>query len=372
MDPIRGGTGRTAITDVRVFDGWGLTDLTTVVIEDGRIVDHGGDLSGATVVDGAGGTLLPGLIDAHVHVRSPEDLDRSRDAGVTTVLDMASWPTSLIDSLRHRPRRTDVRSAGAPASAPGGPHTTHMGFPPDSALAGPEQAEAFVAARAAEGADYVKLIVEDPSRMGPAALDQPRLDALVAAARARGLRTIAHASSPAATEMAVSAGVDIVTHVPIGRPLDADLVARMVAGGVAAVPTLTMMSAVADVLGRAPGGPPVDYARARASVAELHRQGVPVLAGTDANLDPGAPANVPHGVALHSELELLVDAGLSTIEALRAATVLPAEHFGLTDRGVIAPGRRADLVLLDGDPVADIRATRAIRAVWCAGIQAGI
>ena len=74
-------------------------------------------------------------------------------------------------------------------------------------------------------------------------------------------------------------------------------------------------------------------------------------------------------MSLHDELELLVAAGLSTVEALRAVTVLPAKHFGLTDRGAIRPGLRADLVLLDGDPVADIRATRAICRVWCAGVD---
>lgn len=64
-----------------------------------------------------------------------------------------------------------------------------------------------------------------------------------------------------------------------------------------------------------------------------------------------------------------MDAGLTTTDALRAATTLNAEHFGLSDRGVIEPGKRADLVLIAGDPVADIRATRQIRSVWLAGTE---
>ncbi|MDI5969616.1 amidohydrolase family protein [Streptomyces sp. SL13] len=77
---------------------------------------------------------------------------------------------------------------------------------------------------------------------------------------------------------------------------------------------------------------------------------------------PGASRSAPrHGESLHHELELLVRAGLSTAEALRAAAALPARHFRLPDRGAVAPGPRADLVLVDGDPIADIRATRAIR-----------
>ena len=79
--------------------------------------------------------------------------------------------------------------------------------------------------------------------------------------------------------------------------------------------------------------------------------------------------SVPHGKALHEELGLLIEAGLTPVEALRSATVLPASYFGLTDRGEILPGRRADLVLVEGDPTQDIAATRAIRGVWVAGVQ---
>ncbi len=86
-----------------------------------------------------------------------------------------------------------------------------------------------------------------------------------------------------------------------------------------------------------------------------------ILAGTDSNHTPGIPVNPHFGSSLHHELELLVGAGLSTVEALRSATVLPAQAFRLPDRGVTAPGYRADLVLIDGGPIADIRATRRIQ-----------
>ena len=83
---------------------------------------------------------------------------------------------------------------------------------------------------------------------------------------------------------------------------------------------------------------------------------------------PVVPATIPHGESLHDELRLLVEAGLSTVDALRAATSLSAKHFGLHDRGVVAPGRRADLVLLTADPTEDIQNTRKIKQVWCGGI----
>ena len=186
------------------------------------------------------------------------------------------------------------------------------------------------------------------------------MNALVASAHERGLRVVAHAAAPGAVEMALEAGADLLTHVPLGPPLPPELAERIPV----AVPTLTMMEGIAQATGRAEA-----FAGASESVSLLHQAGVPILAGTDANTQPGAPFQVPHGESIHHELELLVAAGLSTVEALRSATSLPAQHFGLTDRGAIKPGLRADLVLLGSDPVADIRATRDILQVWCAGTQ---
>ncbi len=104
-------------------------------------------------------------------------------------------------------------------------------------------------------------------------------------------------------------------------------------------------------------------------VTAFHRAGIQILAGTDSYQGPAAPATIKHGEALHEELGLLVKAGLTPVEALRSATVAPAEYFGFTDRGVIEAGRRADLLLIAGDPTQDITATRAIRSVWVEGVR---
>lgn len=99
-----------------------------------------------------------------------------------------------------------------------------------------------------------------------------------------------------------------------------------------------------------------------ASTLALLDAGVDILAGTDAP-NPGTT----YGASLHQELALLVEAGLSAEEALAAATSVPARRFGLDDRGRIAPGLRADLLLIDGDPIADIDATLDISDVWVRG-----
>ena len=115
--------------------------------------------------------------------------------------------------------------------------------------------------------------------------------------------------------------------------------------------------------------PSLDYAHARTSVPAMSQSRVPILAGTDANDALGAPANILHGESFHHELELLLAAGLSTVDDLRGTTSLPAKYFELHDRGIIKPGLRVDMVLIGGDPIKGIRATRLIKTVWCGGIK---
>jgi imidazolonepropionase-like amidohydrolase len=350
---------KTALANVRVFDGRRLVPGGTVVIEDTLI---GSDPAGARRIDGAGRVLLPGLIDAHVHIDGPGQLAALAAHGVTTALDMASVP-GVTGPLRGLPGRTDIRSACIPAIAPGSLHASFPGVGPAGLISGPDEAKRFVADRVAEGADYIKIVVGSPF----ADHEQATIDALVAAAHEQGKLAVAHASSAGSVAKAQAAGVDILTHAPLDQPLDQAAVAQVVAAGRAVVPTLTMMEAI--VAHVAPPG--ADFGNATASVAALHDAGVPILAGTDANSSPLIPGGVRHGTSLHRELELLTGAGLSAADALRAATVVPARVFGLADRGVIEPGKRADLVLLDADPLADIRATRSICRIWVGGIEAG-
>lgn len=351
------GSGRTALTHVRIFDGKTLGAPVSVIIDDEVI---GTDAAGAEIIEAHGAVLLPGLIDAHIHLHNAETLEQLCGYGVTTALDMGSWPPARVDSMRGQVGRTDIRSAGTPATTSGSGHSHIPGFPSECLVDSPGAAVRFVEGRIAAGSDYIKIIADIP---GP---DQPTMNALVAAAHDHGKLTVVHATTTTTFTMAVDAGADIITHVPIDRPLNASVIARMADAGTIAIPTLTMMKGIVDTIGKSAG---LDYGAARTTVTEMHGAGIPILAGTDANATPGVPFSPRHGDSLHQELELLVDAGLSPVDALRAATSLPARYFGLDDRGVIAPGRRADLILLDGDPLADIRATRSIQRIWCAGIE---
>lgn len=341
---------RTAITDVRVFDGEKLSEPRTVVVDGTTIGDNA---DGAEEFAGGGATLLPGLIDSHLHLSGAETLDTLARWGVTTALDMAFFPPELVKSLRGRPGGADFRSPGLAAFGPDGPHVKFLKLPAEGIVLTPDDARRLVERRVAEGVDYIKGIAEAPGDGGPSA---ETLNALVAAAHEHGLKVVMHAASVGAYTIAVATGADYITHVPGDGVIRPEDVAAMRANGQIDIPTLSVFE---SRLG------PQEHLFA--SVAALREAGVEILAGTDAFSMPGMPVMVEYGAGLHHEFELLARAGLTPAEILRAATELPARAFGLTDRGRIEPGLRADLLLVDGDPTQDITATRNIKAVWCAG-----
>lgn len=218
----------------------------------------------------------------------------------------------------------------------------------------PESARRFVEDRIAEGADYIKIVCDVP---GPS---QEIVNAL-AEVRKRAKLSIAHAARKKAWAMAQEGKVDVIPHAPMDHPIDGEATKVMKDEGRVCVLTLVTEETMAN----AEAFPRLNYAAAKEPASLLHAAGVPILAGTDANQSPMAA--VKHGEGLYHELGLLVDAGLSNEEALRAGTSLPAKGFRLDDRGVIAVGKRADLVLVGGNPVGDITATKDVKRVWVAG-----
>jgi imidazolonepropionase-like amidohydrolase len=394
------------IDGCRVFDGRSVIEAACVEV-DGETISFVGPAGGsgqpaARTVDGRGRTLLPGLIDAHTHTYgSLDNLELALRFGVTTELDLFLFPPELTrklcDAAADRTDLADLRSAGCVASPAGGLPGIRM---PDLPVLGiGDDPERFVADRVAEGAHFLKIIIDDGGAHGARlpVLGPAMVAGLARAARDRGLVSIAHVSSADSVRVAIDGGVDTLTHLPLEAILDDRLVGRMAAGGHAVMPTLAILE-----LGLVPGRgralatdpriaarltpaaraalttgseglpvtrptPAMDFGHATASTAKLAAAGVPVLAGSDANNAPGRDCPAVHGVTLHAELALLVDAGLTPSAALAAATSAPAERFRLTDRGVIETGRRADLLLVRGDPATDILATRAIEAVWRQG-----
>lgn len=346
---------KVVIQNVTIFDGHQMQTGQTVAFEHGLIIK---DTTGAeTVIDGTGAFLIPGLIDAHAHVHGLEDLQLMARHGVTTCLDMGTKDISVFESLRGGVGHCDIRSAGIPAMPPGSRLTSKPGFPQRLLVNRPEDAKHFVADRISDGADYVKIMMEAE---GP---DQETASAMAAQAHEQGRRIVAHATSCVTFERAVTAKVDIVTHAPLENPLGYDVVSSMKAAELVAVPTLVKMIALSADDAK------LDYANAKSSTISLKEAGVEILAGTDANKHSHGVNRVTYGDSMWKELELLVEVGLSPVEALQSATNRPAAVFNLTDRGIIEPGKRADLVLLSRSPLADIANIQSIKRVWCSGMQ---
>ncbi len=384
------------IRKARVFDGHKVLDQADVWVEKGKIKAVGKDLSVPSqvkIVDGSGDTLLPGLIDAHTHAWG-DALKEAEVFGVTTELDMFT-DVKYAQKIKKEQAggedldMADLRSAGTLATAPGG-HGTEYGIPIPT-LTSAAEAQAWVDARIGEGSDYIKIVVDDGSAYGAhrPTLDKATVKALVEAAHKRGKLAVVHIGTQQDAREVLDAGADGLAHLFADSAPAPDFGKFVAAHHAFVVPTLDVLESASGI----PSGESLtsdvhisDYLTvddianlkrafpkfptslnekyAETAVVQLKLAGVPILAGTDAP-NPGTS----HGSSMHRELELLVRSGLTPQEALTAATSAPATAFHLDDRGVIAPGKRADLLLVKGNPTQDIAATRNIVAVWKLGSE---
>lgn len=392
---VAGGVTNTfALRGVRVFDGARVIERATVIVRGGRIEavvsdaapQDGDAVAGLDVVDGTGKTLLPGFIDAHTHSYGTALHDAVR-FGVTTSLDMFATPTTIRD---HRARRdtlarsdaADLFSAGLMATVDGG-HGTQFGIAIPT-LRSVDEVPAWVDARIAEGSDYIKIAYEPGIPWVLKSVDEPMLRALVQTTHGRGHMAVVHISRLRPAKEALRAGANGLVHLFADKPVDDEFIALAKSSGAFVIPTLAVNAGIegsaesqrfandarwaprlsaaqrATLIGSwTPRIANFTLANATSAVRQLRDAGVDVLAGTDAP-NPGTA----HGVSMHHELELLVRAGLTPVEALAAATSAPARRFALRDRGRIAAGMRADLVLVTGDPSRDILDTRNLDRVW--------
>lgn len=377
-----------AVVDVTVFDGEEFRPHRDVWVEDGGIRAVGARLAlpdGLPRVDGRGHTLLPGLIDAHTHTFGLVLTDALR-FGVTTVFDQFTSPSILSQKRAAREdlsqgNEADLFSAGNVATAPGG-HGTQFGVPVET-LTSPEEAPEFVRERKEEGSDWIKIIWEDGGTIGAdiPTLDRATIAAVIEAAHAEELLAVMHVSTLEHGLAALEMGIDGLVHVWGDEVISEADAARFAEAGVFVIPTLSVRVAAAgesmgpDLLAATRPEDVSDMQRQTLaqtfprpvgtteasieSVRQLHAAGVRILAGTDAP-NPGTG----FGISMHGELRLLERAGLGAAEALAAATGVAADAFGIEDRGRLARGRIADLLLVAGDLEGDLSRSTAIAGVW--------
>ncbi|HJV43192.1 amidohydrolase family protein [Caulobacter sp.] len=366
-----------AIVGAIVFDATGAPPRpATVVIENGRITAVGPKVKiprGAQVIDAKGEALLPGFFDLHTHwtgggvpATTPQIASAYVAAGVTTVNDFNAAPESFT------PRRQWLSTLVAPhvnfaarVSTPGGHGADWADTATTKWVNTPEAARAAIQALAPYKPDLIKAFT-DGWRYGSSpdntSMDGWTLSALVDEAHKQNLKVFTHTVTVERGAVAGKAGVDVITHSLQDRPIDDEALAAIKAGGTGDTPTLAVYEPVK------PGEPVRDPADpknrqsfrkfdfALANAQRLHAAGVTLGLGTDAGM-PGTP----HGVSTLHEMELLVRAGLTPSQALIAGTADSAKLMNLSaDRGTIAPGQRADLVLIKGEPwktIADVRNT---------------
>lgn len=348
----------TAICAGRALVGEGLAELedAVVLVEGGRIRAVGARdavpfPAGAEVVDATSLTLVPGFVDAHVHIGfyTPR---RVVAGGVTTVRDLG-WPPEAIFPLARSSRGWDfdgptIVAAGHILTAPGGYPTRAAWAPPGTGheVGDREEAGRAVAALHGAGAGVIKIAL-DPSA-GPT-LDVETLVAIVTAAHDRGLRVTGHVCDVSELDKALDAGVDELAHMLITAESIPDAtIARMVAASLTIVPTMSIFS------GR----------MRRAAVSNLARfidAGGDVVYGTDlgnAGPQPGID---------RAEVRGMLDAGMSLHDIVYSATVSGARWVGAGTTGVLEAGRDADIVGVRGDPLASERALTSVAAVWRRG-----
>ncbi|WP_437596761.1 amidohydrolase family protein [Sorangium sp. So ce590] len=408
-----------------VFDG-ARSGRGAVVIEGDRVRQvvfgdvalAGVEAGGGEVVDVAGKTVLPGLIDLHVHslsVAGPyayyddelhlEDHTKAMlRAGVTSYLDLGS-SQHVIFEQRARIDAGELLApqlfAAGPLLTPTGGHPCYHGSPPGDFclfIDAPADVAAAFEALVPRAPDVIKIVLESGGSRSLPRLSRLSVAAIAEAAAAAGVPVIAHATQAVDIEAALDAGVTLFAHVPDQERISPELARRMAAAHAVVVPTLSMTDglyrtahatltelddpALADDV---PAGviaalrDPSLLAELRtarfqelsrawrdhaaANLLTCYQAGVAIAAGSDAG-NPG----VFHGPALRREVALLVEAGMPPIEALAAATRAAADVLGRPDLGRLEEGALADVLVVDGDPLADIRALERVSRVYKSGV----
>jgi imidazolonepropionase-like amidohydrolase len=395
-----GGSGAVqAYTNANIFDGTGGQPIQNgvLLVQDGRVTQVGSASqvqipAGAEVTDLAGRWVIPGLINAHAHVDDPtgdrtpeeEQLDIYAHYGVTTVLSLGE---ASPDALALRGDRWTPQLGTARLIA-SGPIRTPMTV---------DSARILVEELAAMDVDWVKIRVDD--FLGTQTKMPPEVyQAVISEANSRNLPVAVHMVTLDDAKGVLRAGASLIAHSVRDRAIDQEFIDLLNERNVCVVPTFTRELSTYVYAERPPffddpffrerASPPdpdvirtpefqasqrsaaADYYREQLPVAKenmvrLKESGVGIAFGTDTGV---TFAGRYQGYLEHVELEMMVEAGFTPAEALQAATGVTARCIGLAGQvGTLQTGAWADFVVLDANPLEDIRNTREMHGVWIAG-----
>lgn len=391
-----------ALVGGRVFDPFAdqIIERAVIVIR-GREIVAVSELAeipeDARVLNLRGLTVLPGLIDSHVHVsgirtrisdgarevgwlayfwrfirRFPERRRAFIEAGVTTAKSLGDpypWIANFAQRIEsHELAGPRIFTCGPMFTAPGGQPVDRLrraGQGDTSYIAqvtrqltGPQESRAAVE-QIAKRVDFITAVLETRNVPTVPRLPEVLVNATVSAAHAHGLPVLIHVSDVEGVELALELNADGIEHVPYDQPIDTLLLNRLSRRKLPVTPTLQALEqSLAESLGDT-----LSARTARENTRRIFQAGIPLVAGSDAP-SPGTT----FGVTLHEELRNLVEVGLTPAEAITAATSVAAKHLGLpTKLGSIAPGKWADIIAVGGDPLADITAVAEVYLVIADG-----
>lgn len=354
------GQQQTLIRDVQLFNGEAFKERTSVLIGGDRIQAVGPELKASvdvSIIDGEGKTLMPALSNAHVHAWSPETLKEAAEAGVLNVMDMHGIERfqQMLRQLNDSTQYATYYIAGAAATVPEG-HGTQYGFPTPT-LTTPEEAAQFIADRVAAKVDYVKIIVEPWKKT----LSPKTVAALIEEAHKADKLAVVHISRLEDAMMVLNFKADAIVHIWWDQELTDAQLNELKQLDFFVIPTLLTTLKAFEAMG-SEANAYLSKQKLLEQIKRLHEAGIPILAGTD-------PPNlgINYGTDLYKEMELLSEAGLSHLEVLKTATANVATAFGLGDKGYVKPGYRADLILLDRNPLENIKNISSISQIWKGG-----
>lgn len=351
------------IKNVHVFDGRKDCGVKDIAFENGIIVENAKE--NFIVIDGTGKTLLPGLFDCHVHVYEHlEFLKKASSYGITTLCEMGNRSVDITNLNKSHTELANVLSSYGIATAPTSVVYNRMNYSKSIIVHDEEEGRTYVRKMVEIGADYIKIILEEPEVIFPLAIGK----AIIDEAHKYNKKVIAHAPSIESFKKGAEIGLDILTHMPMNIEIPDNIVKEVVKKKITLIPTILIMDRIAENIHKINPNAPVSKEMAVKNLTKFVKAGVKILAGTDANeLDPYPPASATYGITLLEELENQRDSGMDNISNLISATSGPADYFQQNDKGVIEAGRRADLLMVKGNPLVNLKDIYNTEMVWLGG-----
>ena len=352
------------INNVNVFTGQKYIENTNLVFNDSIIVaisENVASYKNFQTIDGKGKTIIPPLANAHVHLWYPDSLRSSLSTGIFANFDMHNTDhgSNYIRSSSNSAQHAKFYSSNAAATVPGG-HGTQFGIPVPT-INDTISPERFVQDRLKAGADYIKVIKEPKFNT----LTDEQTLRVINEAHKNELLAVGHSHKIQETIVLVDQNIDGIVHIWFDKQADKMQLEKMKKGEVFLVPTMLVTKKVLN-MGKSQGwsGLVLNFEEVLMEIKKAHDAGIKILCGTDA---PNFGLNYTD--SLFDEMDLLAQAGLPNLEVLKSATVNIYTSFQLDDFDELKSGTKANFLIIEGNPVNNLKDLRNSKKVYRNGSE---